>query len=249
MLVLGIETSCDETSCAVVENGESILSNCISSSLDFHKKFGGVIPEAASRHHLEFIIPLLDECIKKGKVSLSDLDLIAVTYGPGLAGALMVGLNLAESLSFSLGVPLVGVNHLAAHLYAPFLGPEKPELPAVGLVVSGGHTELVFIRSFNNIELLGRTRDDACGEAFDKVARILGFGFPGGPLVDQLARQGKGDKIRFKCGHFKDSLDFSFSGIKTAVLYYVRNQPVPAKRSGPGKPACPGKAERAGETR
>jgi len=235
MLVLGIETSCDETATAIVEDGERILSSYISSSLDFHKRFGGIIPEAASRHHLEFILPLLDECIKKAKVRFKDLDLIAVTYGPGLVGSLMVGLNLAKALSFSLGIPLVAVNHLQAHLYGVFLGPEKPELPAVGLIVSGGHTELVFMRKFDNMELLGKTRDDACGEAFDKVAKILGLGFPGGPVIDQLARGGDKSKIKFSCGKFKNSLDFSFSGIKTAVLYYVKANTVNGKRLPAGK--------------
>jgi N6-L-threonylcarbamoyladenine synthase len=230
MLVLGIDTSCDETACAVVEDAEQILSSKISSSINFHRQFGGVIPEAASRQHLEFIISVLDVCLKESGVGPKDLDLISVTRGPGLVGALLVGINLAKALSFSLGIPLLGINHLTAHLYASFMAPEKPNLPAVGLVVSGGHTELVFIREFNDIEIIGRTRDDACGEAFDKVARILNLGYPGGPIVDRLAREGEKGKIRFSCGEFRNSLDFSFSGIKTAVLYYVNKRAVSGER-------------------
>ncbi|MCM8783355.1 MAG: tRNA (adenosine(37)-N6)-threonylcarbamoyltransferase complex transferase subunit TsaD [Candidatus Omnitrophica bacterium] len=222
MLVLGIETSCDETSVAVVERGINIISQIVSSSLDFHSKFGGIIPEAASRYHLESIIPILDVVFKKSKIEPKDLDLVAATYGPGLLGALMIGLNVAKTISFSLNIPLIPVNHILAHLYAPFLTKGfKPQFPAIGLVVSGGHTELFYIKEFNVLRLLGKTRDDACGEVFDKVAKILGLGFPGGPAIEEWAKKGN-SRIKFKCASFKDSLDFSFSGIKTAVLYHVK---------------------------
>ncbi|MGE4357185.1 MAG: tRNA (adenosine(37)-N6)-threonylcarbamoyltransferase complex transferase subunit TsaD [Candidatus Omnitrophota bacterium] len=230
MLVLGIETSCDETSFAIVEDGRIILSNLISSSINFHKQFGGIIPEAASRYHLEYAILLLDGVLKQAKVGLSDLDLVAVTYGPGLLGSLMIGLNVAKAISFSLKIPLIPVNHVLAHLYAPFLASNSyPPLPAVGLVVSGGHTALFYIKEFDNYELLGKTRDDACGEAFDKVAKILGLGFPGGPIIEEYARKGR-KKIKFRCAKFTNSLDFSFSGIKTAVLYYVKENTTGGRR-------------------
>ena len=230
MVVLGIETSCDETSCALVKEGKEILSNLVSSSIDFHRRFGGIIPEAASRYHLEYIISLLEKTIKNANVELKDLNLVAVTYGPGLLGALMVGLNVAKAISFSLKIPLIPINHIVAHLYACFLNKDTyPELPSIGLVVSGGHTELFYIKEFNELKLLGKTRDDACGEAFDKVAKILGLGFPGGPVIEERAKKGK-SRIKFKCAKFKDSLDFSFSGIKTAVLYYVKKITQDGKR-------------------
>ncbi|MCX5656672.1 MAG: tRNA (adenosine(37)-N6)-threonylcarbamoyltransferase complex transferase subunit TsaD [Candidatus Omnitrophica bacterium] len=224
MLVLGIETSCDETACAVVENGERILSSCVTSSVSIHEKFGGIVPEVASRYHVEFILPVLEEALKEANVRIEDIDLVAATYGPGLVGSLLTGINMAKAFSLSQNKPFVAVNHLAAHLYASFMVSPRPELPAVGLIVSGGHTELVLIKDFGHMEILGRTRDDAAGEAFDKVAKILGLGYPGGPVIDRLAAKGNPKKIKFTSGRFKDSLDFSFSGIKTAVLYYVRKQ-------------------------
>ncbi len=226
MLVLGIETSCDETACAVVENGERILSNCITSSVSIHEKFGGIVPEVASRYHVEFILPVLEEALKEANVRIGDIDLVAATYGPGLVGSLLTGLNMAKAFSLSQNKPFMAVNHLAAHLYASFLVSPQPELPAVGLIVSGGHTELVLINDFDQMEILGNTRDDAVGEAFDKVAKILGLGYPGGPIIDRLARKGDTKKIKFTSARFKDSLDFSFSGVKTAVLYHVRKQTV-----------------------
>lgn len=229
MIVLGIETSCDETAVALVKDGREILSSQISSSLEFHRQYGGIIPEAASRYHLEFILPILDGCLKRAKLKFKDIDLISVTCGPGLIGSLLIGINFAKTISFSLQKPLIEINHLHAHLYAGFMQTNGPRLPCVGLVVSGGHTELFYIRSFSDFEHLGATRDDACGEVFDKVAKILKLSFPGGPIIDKLAREGNPHRIKFSCASFKDSLDFSFSGIKTAVLYYVKKNTADAK--------------------
>ncbi|MFH1867445.1 MAG: tRNA (adenosine(37)-N6)-threonylcarbamoyltransferase complex transferase subunit TsaD [Candidatus Omnitrophota bacterium] len=223
-LILGIETSCDETSVSVVADGKKILSNVISSSLHLHKKYGGVVPEIACRHHTELINIVLDKALKKAKISLDDIDAVSVTQGPGLVGALLIGISLAKSLSYALDIPLIGINHLQAHLYSPMMNEQAPELPAVGLIVSGGHSSLVYISTSGNTKLLGQTRDDACGEAFDKVAKILNLGFPGGPVVEKKAREGDPKKIRFPRTFLeKNSLDFSFSGIKTSVLYFVQD--------------------------
>ena len=224
MITLGIETSCDETSAAVVKNSNKVLSNEVASSLKFHKKYGGVIPEIASRMQLETIAEVTRDAIKDARIKLKDIDLISVTSGPGLLGSLLVGISFAKALSFSLNKPLLGVNHVHSHLYANFLNRDDIKLPFVGLVVSGGHTSLFYIRDFENIELLGSTHDDACGEAFDKVAKILGLGYPGGPLVEKLALKGDSKSVKFNCFGPKNALDFSFSGIKTAVLYYVNNK-------------------------
>jgi N6-L-threonylcarbamoyladenine synthase len=221
MLVLGIETSCDETAAAVVKDGSQILSNIVASSLEFHKKYGGIIPEIASRKQLETISQVTEEAIKKAKINLEDLDLISVTKTPGLLGSLLVGVSFAKALSYSLKTPLLEVNHLYSHLYSAFLQNKRIEFPCVGLVISGGHTSLFYLKDFKRVKLLGETRDDAVGEAFDKVAKILGFGFPGGPIIERLAKKGDSSKIRFKCAQLEDSFDFSFSGIKTAVLYTV----------------------------
>jgi len=223
MLVLGIETSCDETSVSVVEKGQRIYSNIVSSSLNFHKRYRGVVPEIASRLHLETIGIVLADAIKQAKVKLKDIKLIAVTNQPGLPGSLLVGICFARALSFAQGIPLAQINHLHAHLYASFFNKEKPRFPFVGLVVSGGHTSLFYLESFLKIELLGLTQDDACGECFDKVATILGLGYPGGPIIEKLAKRGDPEKIKFRCSNTQRPLDFSFSGIKTAVLYYVRD--------------------------
>ncbi|MDP1853846.1 MAG: tRNA (adenosine(37)-N6)-threonylcarbamoyltransferase complex transferase subunit TsaD [Candidatus Omnitrophota bacterium] len=226
MLVLGVETSCDETSIAIVENGKNVLSNLVSSSLSLHRKYGGVIPEIASRAHLEFIYPLAKEALKKAKVKISDLGVISVIYGPGLNGSLLVGLSFAKAISFAHNLPLIGVDHIKAHLYAPlFL--QKIPFPFIGLVVSGGHTSLFLVKNFANFTLLGRTVDDAAGEAFDKVAKILGLGYPGGPLIERLAAFGEPSKIKFLCGNLEKKLNFSFSGIKTAVMYKVKYQVSP----------------------
>jgi N6-L-threonylcarbamoyladenine synthase len=222
MNVLGIETSCDETAASVVKDGRKILSSQVSSSLPFHKKYGGVIPEIASRMQLETITQVTDEAVKGAGIHLRDIDLISVTSGPGLLGSLLIGISFAKSLSLSLGIPLLGVNHLFSHIYANFLDGKGAELPFVALVVSGGHTSLFYVKDFNKIECLGQTQDDACGEAFDKVAKILGLGYPGGPLIEKLAETGDNKKIRFRCSGTQKALDFSFSGIKTACLYLVQ---------------------------
>jgi N6-L-threonylcarbamoyladenine synthase len=222
MYVLGIETSCDETSAAVVKNGRKILSCVVSSSLKFHKKYGGVVPEIASRMQLETITQVLDTAIKQAGVKLKEIDLISVTSGPGLLGSLLVGISFAKAISISLGIPLLEVDHIYSHIYANFLNGAKIKLPFIGLVVSGGHTSLFYVRDFKKIEILGQTLDDACGEAFDKVAKILGLGYPGGPLIEKLAKGGDERKIKFRCSGTLRPLDFSFSGIKTAVLYYVQ---------------------------
>ena len=223
MLVLGIETSCDETALALVAQGDKVIADVVSSSLKRHKEFGGIVPEIANRHHLEYIIEGLEKIKKKSCLKLKDLDLIAVTYGPGLVGSLLVGLSCAKALSLSLGVDLVGVNHLKAHLYSAIMN-KKINFPFIGLIVSGGHTILAKVENFLQFTLLGQTKDDAVGEAFDKVAKILDLGYPGGPIIDKLSKNIlKEDHVEFKRPFLeRNSFDFSFSGIKTAVLYYVR---------------------------
>lgn len=222
ILILGIETSCDETSAAVVANGRAVLSNIVSSQVDWHKKFGGVVPEIASRKHLEFINLVVDEALSQAGAALSDLTAIAVTEGPGLVGALLIGMSEAKALSYVTGLPLIGVNHLEGHIYANFL--EHPELkpPFVSLVVSGGHTILVYVENWGKYEVLGETLDDAAGEAFDKIAKFLNLGYPGGPVIDKLAKEGNPNAIPFPRAMMKpDDYDFSLSGLKTAVLNYV----------------------------
>jgi N6-L-threonylcarbamoyladenine synthase len=228
MLALGIETSCDETGASVVRDGRRVLSNIISSSQDFHKKHGGIIPEIASRKQLEIIDYVVDEALKTARARLKDIDVLAVTSGPGLLGSLLVGLSFAKGLSLSLGLPIIGVDHLRSHIYASFLQPQKSAVPKdfkpfIGLVVSGGHTNLFYARDFDRMEPLGGTLDDACGEAFDKVAKILGLPYPGGPEIEKKARNGN-PLFRFKCSRTKGPLDFSFSGIKTAVLYHTQRR-------------------------
>lgn len=224
MLALGIETSCDETAVSLVEDGNRILSNVVSSSLHLHKRYRGVVPEIATRYHVRLINLVLAQALNKARVKLKDIDLVAAVYGPGLVGALLIGVSCAKALSLSLKVPLVGINHLQAHLYAALMGKERAGFPFVGLVVSGGHTNLFYVEDFLKWKMLGRTVDDACGEAFDKVAKIMNLGYPGGPIIERLAKRGNADKIRFpRCYLDKESLDFSFSGLKTAVLYYIRD--------------------------
>lgn len=220
-LVLGIETSCDETSCAILRGKDEMLSNIISSSLFRHKPFGGVVPEIASRHSLEQMQVVLDQALQTAKVKLKDLDLIAVTYGPGLIGSLFVGVCFAKALSYALGIPLIGVNHLEAHLVASFIGAKQP-VNFIGLLVSGGHTHLSYHRK-NRVQILGATVDDAAGEAFDKVAKLLGLEYPGGPVIDQLSREGNAGRFKFTLPKQNQRFGFSFSGIKTAVLYAVKN--------------------------
>jgi N6-L-threonylcarbamoyladenine synthase len=221
-LVLGIETSCDETAAAVVENGQRVLSNVISSQVDVHRKFGGVVPEVASRRHVERITQIIQEALDRAGVTLDDLSAVAVTQGPGLVGALLIGVSAAKALSFARGLPLVPVHHIAGHIYASHLV-EPLAFPLVALVVSGGHTELILMREHNRFERLGRTRDDAAGEAYDKVARLLHLPYPGGPEIDRLAKDGR-DVLDFPRAWLEpDSFDFSFSGLKSAVINYLHN--------------------------
>jgi N6-L-threonylcarbamoyladenine synthase len=217
MKILGIETSCDETAAAVVEDGTRILSNVISSQVELHSRYGGIVPEVASRQHLLSIMPIVEKALADARVSHGDLSAIAVTYGPGLAGSLLVGVNLAKAVALAWGLPLIGVNHLEAHIYANWLGSDKPAFPVISLIVSGGHTELILLQGHGEISRLGRTRDDAAGEAFDKVARALGLGYPGGPVIER-ATQGITPTRRLPRAWIKGSDDFSFSGIKTAAV-------------------------------
>lgn len=220
-LILAIETSCDETSAAVVAGGTKILSNIVSSQIKAHERFGGVVPEIASRKHLEAIGPVVNAALQEAGVVFADLDAIAVVPGPGLVGALLVGVATAKSLAYALRLPLVAVHHLEGHIYANFLAEPQIAFPLVCLVVSGGHSSIVYLKDHGEYELLGQTRDDAAGEAFDKVARVLELGYPGGPAVEKLAAGGNPEAIAFPRAWLGDSLDFSFSGLKTAVLNYV----------------------------
>jgi len=222
MYILGIETSCDETSASVVENGTKILSNVVSSSLRYHKRFGGVIPEIATRHHVENIDKVVNLSLKDAGITIDDIDAVAVTEGPGLVGALLIGISFAKTLAYSLGVPIIGVDHIDAHIYSAIMDKKKPEFPFIGLVVSGGHTRLCLVKDFDDHIKLGDTLDDAIGEAYDKVAKIFGLGYPGGPIIDRLAKRGNPRAIKFTCRPIDGGFDFSFSGIKTAVLYYVK---------------------------
>lgn len=225
IITMAIESSCDETSVAILEGGRRVLSNIISSQIDVHKVFGGVVPEIASRHHLENINTVADEALREAKVRLEDIDMVGVTYGPGLVGALLIGLATAKAYSLALDVPLVGVNHIHGHICANFIEHKDLKPPFTALIVSGGHTEIAEVSDYNECEVLGATRDDAVGEAYDKVARVLGLGYPGGPLIDEIARGGDPNAIAFKRVFLeKGSLDFSFSGIKTAVLNYINTE-------------------------
>ncbi|MCU0665967.1 MAG: tRNA (adenosine(37)-N6)-threonylcarbamoyltransferase complex transferase subunit TsaD [Candidatus Omnitrophica bacterium] len=224
MFVLGIETSCDETSAAVVKDGIDILSCHTSSSLLWHKKYAGVIPEIASRKHLEVIDSVARSALESAKLTLDKIGLIAVTCSPGLLGSLLVGLSFARGLSLAKRIPLMEVNHLYAHIYACVLTDQKLKPPFISLVVSGGHTSLFLVKSFRNISLLGQTCDDACGEAFDKVAKLLQLGYPGGPEIEKKAREINHSLLKLKCSNTSRPLDFSFSGIKTAVLYITQNK-------------------------
>lgn len=228
MRVLGIETSCDETAAAVVENGRVALSDVVSTQIDIHRRWGGVIPELASRNHVLQVMPVIDEALTRAGVKLTDLDGLGVTSGPGLQGALLVGLQVAKSISLATGLPLVGVNHLEGHLLAIRLAPDAPEPPFLGLVVSGGHTTLYEVPAFGTYKKLGSTRDDAAGEAYDKVARLLGLPYPGGLPIDQLAATGDPKAISFpRALKQNDVLDWSFSGLKTAVLNHLQQHGVP----------------------
>ena len=225
-LVLGIETSCDETSAAVVADGKELLSNVISSQMELHRRFGGVVPEVASRRHVERMTAIIQEALDQAGVRLDDLSAVAVTQGPGLVGALLIGVSAAKALSFATGIPLIPVHHIAGHIYANQLV-EPLRFPLVSLVVSGGHTELIYMPDHNRFERLGKTRDDAAGEAYDKVARLLGLPYPGGPHIDRLAREGNPAHPLPRAWLERDSLDFSFSGLKTAVGNVIqRKDPV-----------------------
>ncbi len=230
MLVLGVESSCDETAAAVVRDGETILSNVISSQVEIHRPYGGVVPELASRHHIRNITVVISQALEQANVELADLSGLAVTRGPGLVGALLVGIQTAKALALVSGLPLVGINHLEGHLNAPGLAAEAllPPERHVALLVSGGHTALILVEGFGNYRLLGASRDDAAGEAFDKVAKLLGLGYPGGPAIERLAQSGDPEAIRFpRALAQRDELDFSFSGLKTAVANHVRRHGSP----------------------
>jgi N6-L-threonylcarbamoyladenine synthase len=220
--ILAIETSCDETSAAVVVNGREVLSNIIASQIDIHTKFGGVVPEVASRKHIEVISAVVQEALEEAQVTLNDIDAVGVTYGPGLVGALLVGMQYGKSLAYSMGKPLIGVNHIEGHICANFIEHKELKPPFVCLVVSGGHSFIVYMKDFGEFEVIGQTRDDAAGEAYDKVARAIGLGYPGGPKIDKLAKEGNAEAIKFPRANFHDdTLDFSFSGLKSAVLNYL----------------------------
>jgi N6-L-threonylcarbamoyladenine synthase len=222
-LIMGIETSCDETAAAIVKDGKKIISNVVASQISIHQKYGGVVPEIASRKHMEYIIPVIDKALDESGEKITDLSAIAVTYGPGLIGSLLVGLSVAKAMAYAQNIPLIGVNHLEAHIYANFLEHNEIKPPFVCLIVSGGHTSLVYIRHFGEYELLGQTKDDAAGEVFDKIAKFLNLGYPGGPIIEKLAKEGDPSSIQFPRPILNDkTYDFSFSGLKTAVIYHIK---------------------------
>ena len=223
IIVLAIETSCDETAAAVIKNGRIILSNIVSTQIDIHKKFGGVVPEVASRNHVVDINPVIEEAVATAGITLKDLDAVVATYGPGLVGALLVGLSTAKALAYALEIPFVGVNHIEGHVAANYLAHTDLEPPFLSLIVSGGHTHIVEVLDYTKFNILGRTKDDAAGEAYDKIARAMGLGYPGGPLIDELAKEGE-ITIAFPKALLKDGYDFSFSGIKSAVLNYLNSK-------------------------
>lgn len=223
MLILGIESSCDETAAAIVRDGREMVSSVIASQIEIHKRFGGVVPELASREHLDKIVPVVEEALERAGLSAQDVDGIAVTAGPGLVGSLLVGVSYAKAMAFALGLPLVGVNHIEGHIYSIVFENPPVEYPALALVVSGGHTNLFHVPEPGKYKVVARTRDDAAGEAFDKVAKMLGLGYPGGPVIERLAREGDPKAVRFAIPRMGDGRpDFSFSGLKTAVSKHVR---------------------------
>lgn len=222
---LAIESSCDETAAAVIKDGRTVLANVISSQVPIHRKFGGVVPEIASRHHIEQVLPVVEKALQDAGITLKEVDHIGVTYGPGLVGALLVGVAAAKGLSFATDIPLVGVHHMEGHIFANFLSHPELEPPFLSLVVSGGHTMLVVVKDYETFEVLGQTRDDAAGEAFDKIARVMGYPYPGGPHIDRLAAKGNPEAIEFpKALSEKGNLEFSFSGLKSAVLNYLNSE-------------------------
>ena len=226
MIILGIESSCDETAAAVVENGNRIHSSVVASQVDTHARYGGVVPELASRMHIEAIEPVVNQAICDAGITLGQIDGIAATRGPGLIGALLVGFSFAKALAWARKLPLAGVNHLEAHIYSLLLIEKAPEFPFIALVVSGGHTNIYYVGGPDEFTRMGQTRDDAAGEAFDKVAKMMGLGYPGGPIIESLAKKGNGDAIKFPRSMLeKDSFDFSFSGLKSAVARYLHEHP------------------------
>jgi N6-L-threonylcarbamoyladenine synthase len=233
MLVLGIESSCDETAAAIVRNGNKILSSIISSQIDLHRPFGGVVPELASREHLEKIDPIVKQAIDQANISFGDVDAVAVTQGPGLIGSLLVGVCFAKALAYGLDKPIIGVNHIEGHFYSVVFENPAIEFPALALIVSGGHTNLFYVPEEGSYKLISRTRDDAAGEAFDKVAKMLGMGYPGGPAIEQLARSGDSSLVKFPIAKISDGRpDFSFSGLKTAVARYLKENDLKAYDDG-----------------
>lgn len=225
LVTMAIESSCDETSAAIVLEGREVLSNIIASQIKVHEVFGGVVPEIASRHHLDNINRVTDQALQEAGVTMDEVDFIGVTYGPGLVGALLIGLATAKAYAFAAGKPLVGVHHIQGHISANYIEHRDLEPPFMALVISGGHTNIIEVTDYNQCKVLGGTRDDAAGEAFDKVARVLGLGYPGGPLIDKIAKEGNSHAVEFKRVFLeKDSLDFSFSGIKTGVLNYINSE-------------------------
>lgn len=224
MLILGIDTSCDDTSAAIVEDGRKIISNVVSSQDEIHMKYGGIVPELASRRHIELIWPVVKEAMKQANISFNDISAIAVTHGPGLIGSLLIGVCFAKSIAFANQIPLVAVNHLEGHIHAIFLE-ASPAFPFISLVASGGHTSIYRVDDFNNYREIGRTRDDAAGEAYDKVAKLLGFGYPGGPIIDVISLRGNPNAFTFPRANLPGNCDFSFSGLKTAVMNYVKKHP------------------------
>ena len=237
MLILGIDTSCDDTSAAVVEDGARIVSNVVSGQSDIHMKYGGIVPELASRRHIEMIIPVVEEALRQAGVPLKELSAVAVCHGPGLIGSLLIGCSFAKALCYSAGIPLVAVNHLEGHILSPFLDARPPEFPFLSLIVSGGHTSLYVAEGAGRYRELGRTRDDAAGEAYDKVSKLLGLGYPGGPVIDRLARDGDAASIGFPRAYLPGTLDFSFSGLKTAVLNFLRTRSGTEEKTGAVLPA------------
>ena len=223
MIILGIETSCDETAASIVVDGSEILSSVVSSQVDVHHKYGGVVPELASRKHIEDIVPIVKEAVSKAGINFKQIDALAVTQGPGLIGSLIVGFAFAKSFAYTLGIPWIGVNHLEGHINSVFLESNPPTFPFVSLLASGGHTSIYYVKSHTETELMGQTRDDAAGEAFDKVSKAIGFGYPGGIIIDRLAKKGDPSKIIFPRAYLdKSGFDFSFSGIKTSVNRYIQ---------------------------
>ncbi len=233
MLILGIESSCDETAAAIVRDGKEILSSVISSQIEIHRPFGGVVPEIAAREHLEKISPIVKESLKEANVALEDIDAVAVTQGPGLVGSLLVGVCYAKSLAYGLDIPFIGVNHIEGHVFSVIFENPPIEFPAFALIVSGGHTNLFYVPEAGKYKVISRTRDDAAGEAFDKVAKMLGLEYPGGPVIERLAKAGDAAKIKFPIAKISDGKpDFSFSGLKTAVARYLRENDIQPVQKG-----------------